>query len=500
MNHGNPITDSDAVTDSTPPNPDVVTDGGARIDEVIVAIKGPPSSSSPISDRQRKAVVSKPEKPAKRATVHRIIRGWTTVDIDTVDGSVGTVDAVVDAPPEPTTAPPASSTWSDPPPTPIRLQAYGTASETGYCKSNVGRLLLETGWGCRRTTAVHRNTNNPKQITYDCEKRVSYDSKQTYHVHIHALEDCIDSNSTCSESVDSNSKIHRRIICVPLVSEEYYYQNIDGRKSFLNDDQQPSDDFLDDLLSRIRLWKSFLEKMSLMDGDTSSSHENPPPTVSLIILTELPPHEPIVFTHRTPSDEIFQIVHSNKFQNRLSWLCQELNLDEKFYTPVMEHDTGKPQPPPPLAIKNASTNTSTEIVQTSAMPWWWKPQYTIDYCFESILQQIVKEESDAILVASSTIGTIDKEETEQLHPVSTVDKTNNDDYDMDIRKTTDEVIVVAPATAATTTASVDCSTSHSTTDPHKKKSQSKRTRKMTPMVAVVRTSHANHNHNKRMRH
>ena len=434
--------------------------------------------------------------PAKRSTIHRIVRGWATTtktNDDTVD------EAQPPPPPEPNTEPPPSDTTDI-----IQLQVFGAASSSSL--SNLECLLLEMGWGCRRcvTTVNDDNNNNNNIIAFDCVKRVSYDTKHTYQVHIRALEENYSLNNGVGNDAITSSqyggkKFHRHIMCVPLVSDEYISKATPpGPHSTVNDnDQQLNQDFWNDLQSRIRFGKAFV------DDNNNSTFDNslllplqvlPPASVSLIILIQLPPPSQITFSTCTSSDDILQTVQSKSFHDQLSSLCQELQIDAKYYTPVLEHIGSKPPLPP------TTTDASNDIQKSSSMEWWWKPQYTIDYCFESIIQKIVKEEKEVVLASVMTTGVPEMKE----HPISEIIENSVDEnYGVDIQKATDDVVASVSESlidiTSTAAAASTVNSGTSSTKDTKKKSPHKRARKITPLVAAVRTSNMNHNQ-KRTRH
>ena len=194
--------------------------------------------------------------PIQRKTIHRIVRGWASSPDDTVDAAK--------LPPEPNIEPPPStlpsSSSSDDTNT-IRWQVFGTESDgTSSSLFTLESLLLETGWGCRPVTTVENNNNdNHNDITFDCEKRVSYDTERTYHIHIHALEDI----SSLIDGYFGNrggTNTHRHILCLPLMTDAEYSKWIPGHQSITKDGlQERNKDFWDALENRIRIGIAYVD-------------------------------------------------------------------------------------------------------------------------------------------------------------------------------------------------------------------------------------------------
>ena len=356
--------------------------------------------------------------PGKRRTVNRIVRGWTINDDDNDDDTATVREKAV----EPTTAPPPLFTSST-----IRLQVFGSIDP-------------QSKWGCDECS----DGGFSDLFWRNYSKLVSYDTKHTYRVDIQVLPTWDYFLQTPYES-----KIHRRIFSVPLVGSKH-----EQGRCITMTNGEPNEDFFNDLYGRIEAIRKFMEKLVRVDDSTNDPP--PQPSVTLIIQSEMAPPVPNGFElSRTSSDDIRPVLQSKSFHDRVSSWCQELNINAKYYTPVFENKSSKEQP---------FTKNTSNVVQKSAMEWWKEPQYSIDYCFESIIQEIIQEENTAL--STTADGHV-------AAPVS------------------DSVTVVTPST--TTVEERPVVVKGATV-----KLPSKR-RTIAPIAAVARSSHTNRS-NKRMRH
>jgi hypothetical protein len=370
-----------------------------------------------------------------KVVLNHIVRGWSTDINDANKTSMASDDvSTLDAsrkptiPSEPDAEPPNDNNMIN-----IRMQGYGPNIVCDGARTPIVQVLLEQ-WRCRLSDSMNEdNYNHTNHEWY--EKRVSYDAGCTYRVIFQSVsEDIAVGNATAAEKPNASTitgsgiNFHHRFICLPFgISSATPGE--DGTQietiNELSSKKLDVDSYWASLSRHIRYWKTRVDtndttnhknKSDLDTSDDTYGQVSPEKStkVTLILL------HPIPLDPCSEHDAVVQsIVKSKLFHEKLTTLCKEIGFAPKYHTLVFDKST---------AIDNVDSTSiaatpqrrcddeeqSQKVlngVKHDMNTKWWKPQYTIDYCFESMIEVVVRAmtggdgnkiqfETNAVLISS----------------------------------------------------------------------------------------------------